>query len=165
MNIPIKVYGVVSDPNTEARIVILKWDQDTELLPIWVGASEGNSICFALEGIAPSRPMTHDLLKKLLGYLDVQVEKVVIQDMNNSTYFATIDLVRKPKIEISQEGISSPPYPLQELTIDARPSDAIALALRMDVPIYVSEELLQKYGSGHLDAWLSRLKPKDVGGA
>lgn len=156
MNIPLKVHAVVSDPNTEAQIVILKDEQNVELLPIWVGVTEGNAIRFALEGIVPQRPLTHDLLRDLLGHLSVQMEKVVIHDLNNNTYFATLYLIHRRPPE--QEG-GAP----TEFTIDARPSDAIALALRAGVPIYVTEEVLRKKSSENLDEWLERLKPKDFG--
>jgi len=156
MNIPLKVHAVVSDPNTEAQIVILKDEQNLELLPIWVGTTEGNAIRFALEGIVPQRPLTHDLLRDLLTHLGVQMEKVVIHDLNNNTYFATLYLThRRPS---GQEGAGA-----GEFTIDARPSDAIALALRAGVPIYVTEEVLRKKSSENLDEWLERLKLKDFG--
>lgn len=157
MNIPLKVHAVVSDPNTEAQIVILKDEQNVELLPIWVGTTEGNAIRFALEGIAPQRPLTHDLLRDLLTHLSVQMEKVVIHDLNNNTYFATLYLMHRRNSE--QEGAGGP----GEFTIDARPSDAIALALRAGVPIYVTEEVLRKKSPENLDEWLERLKPKDFG--
>src|SRR5581483_2498272 len=168
MNIPLKVHAVVSDPNTEAQIVILKDERNVELFPIWVGVMEGNAIRFALEGIAPPRPLTHDLLRDLLNHLDVRMEKVLISDINNGTYFATIHLVRnrpaqKERTDPSgHQGGGEPPEG-GELTVDARPSDAIALALRMGIPIYVTEEVLQKKGSENLDAWLEKLKPKDFG--
>lgn len=156
MNIPLKVHAVVSDPNTEAQIVILKDEQNVELLPIWVGTTEGNAIRFALEGIVPQRPLTHDLLRDLLTHLSIQMEKIVIHDLNNNTYFATLYLAHRRTSE--QEGTGA-----GEFTIDARPSDAIALALRTGVPIYVTEEVLRKKSSENLDEWLERLKPKDSG--
>lgn len=167
MNIPLKVHAVVSDPNTDAQIVILKDEQNVELLPIWVGSMEGNAIRFALEGIAPPRPLTHDLLRDLLAHLNVRMEKVLINDINNGTYFATLSLFRSKKAKRAgpaerAEEESAPQEPV-ELTVDARPSDAIALALRMGVPIYVTEEVLRKKGSENLDAWLEKLKPKDFG--
>lgn len=162
MNIPLKVHAVISDPNTEAQIVILKDEGETELLPIWVGATEGNAIRFALEGIAPPRPLTHDLLRDLLKHLNVEMEKVVINEISQSTYFAAIYVHRLNKQNKGAAQADVDP-PSQELTIDARPSDAIALALRMGVPIYVTEEVLQKKGSENLDTWLEKLKPKDFG--
>ncbi len=160
MNIPLKVHAVISDPNSEAQIVILKDEQDLELLPIWVGMAEGNAIRFSLEGIGAPRPLTHDLLRDLLDHLNVQMEKVVIHDMEEGTYYASLYLVQnKPE----QEGTTSPEEMREEITLDSRPSDAIALALRMGVPIYGTEEVLQKKGSENLDSWLEKLKPKDFG--
>lgn len=162
MNIPLKVHSVISDPNTEAQIVILKDEQGFELLPIWVGVAEGNAIRLALEGIDSPRPLTHDLLCNFLRHLNVQMEKVLIRDMNESTYFATLYLIKNQK-NAANESNKNETEQLEELTVDARPSDAIALALRMGVPIYVTEEVIQKKGAENLDAWLEKLKPKDFG--
>jgi bifunctional DNase/RNase len=145
--IKLNVHGVLSDPNTEAQIVILRDERDVEILPIWVGINEGNAIRFALEGIVPPRPLTHDLLRGILEQLGSDLVKVVISDMNNGTYFSTLHLVRDGN----------------PLTVDARPSDAIALALRAHVPIYVSGTVLKKKSNENLDAWLEKLKPKDFG--
>jgi len=147
MEIKLKVQGVLSDPNSEAQIVILRDEQDVETLPIWVGVAEGNAIRFALEGVALPRPLTHDLLKSTLDHLGVDLVKVVINDMNNSTYYANLYLSQGESL----------------LTVDARPSDAIALALRAHVPIFVSEAVLKKKSSENLDTWLEKLKPKDFG--
>ncbi len=166
MNIPLKVDAIISDPNTNAQIVILKDEQNLELLPIWVGMAEGNAIRFALEGIASPRPLTHDLLKNFLNHLKVPLEKVLIHSMNGSTYFASLHLVQPPpeKKETSDKKTSThPSEESEEITVDARPSDAIALALRMGVPIYVTDEVLHKKGSENLDAWLEKLKPTDFG--
>ncbi len=171
MNIPLKVHAVISDPNTEAQIVILRDEQHLELLPIWVGLAEGNAIRFALEGITSPRPLTHDLLKDLLNHLKAQLEKVLIHSMNGSTYYASLHLIQsRPsrKDEDAQEKPGGDPgidagETYEELTVDARPSDVIALALRMGVPIYVTEEVLHKKGSENLDVWLEKLKPKDFG--
>ncbi|HLG21531.1 MAG TPA: bifunctional nuclease family protein [Candidatus Manganitrophaceae bacterium] len=163
MNIPLKVHAVLSDQNTDAQIVILKDEQNAELLPIWIGSAEGNAIRFALEALAPQRPLTHDLLKSFLTHLNVQMEKVVITDINNSTYYATLYLIPNRPASQGTEREANDQASAPELTVDARPSDAIALALRMGVPIYATEEALQKKGSENLDAWLERLKPKDTG--
>ena len=163
MNIPLKVHAVISDPNTDAQIVLLKDEQNLEILPIWVGAAEGNAIRFALEGIVVSRPMTHDLLRDFLEHLNVALEKVLIRDMRERTYFASLHLIQHSKAASGEEADDDPDRLRKELTIDARPSDAIALALRMGVPIYATEEVLQKKGSENLDAWLEKLKPKDFG--
>lgn len=160
MNIPVVVHGVVSDLETEAQIVILEGENGGELLPIWVGATEGSAIQFAMEAVAVPRPMTHDLLRDILEHLTVQIEKTVIYEMNQSTYFAKVYLIRKTK--------GGPPPPESasgawgpDLTVDARPSDAIALALRVGAPIYVAEELLRRDASEEFAAWLKRLKSKN----
>lgn len=163
MNIPLKVDVVISDPNTDAQIVILKDELNLDILPIWVGMAEGNSICFALEGVATPRPLSHDLLRDLLEQLNVQVEKVVIHDISESTYFASLHLIQnraKKEDELSDIGLDETS---EEQTVDARPSDAIAIALRMGIPIYATDIVLQKKGSENLDHWLEKLKPKDFG--
>lgn len=161
MNIPTKVQGVISDPNTEAQIVILRDEQNAGLLPIWVGVAEGNAISLALEEIVPPRPLTHDLLRDMLNHLNVQVEKVTINEINNGAYFSTLYLMKKRGGSVNNS--PADPQQDQEITVDARPSDAIALALRMNVPIYVSEEVLQRKGSENFDLWLEKLNPKDPG--
>lgn len=167
MNIPLKVHAVVADPNTEAQIVILKDEQNVELLPIWVGLAEGNAIRFALEGINSPRPLTHDLLKDFLHHLKVQLEKILIHGMSGGTYYASLHLIQTPLSNKKNENHTpvnqNEDEESEELVIDARPSDAIALALRMGVPIYVTEEVLNKKGAENLDAWLEKLKPTDFG--
>ena len=140
----LKVHGVLSDSASEAQIVILRDESATEILPIWVGAAEGHAIRFALEGIASARPLTHDLLKSLTEHLKLEVLKVVITEIRDNTYYATIQL--------KHNGVP--------LEVDARPSDAIALALRSHCPIYATAEVLKKRSKENLDAWLERLKPK-----
>jgi bifunctional DNase/RNase len=147
MEVKLKVHGVVSDPKTETQIVILRDEQNLEVLPIWVGFAEGNAIRFAVEGILPQRPLTHDLLKSLLDHMGAKVQKVVVTGIKNNTYFATVHLETK----------------VSTATVDARPSDAIALALRANVPIYVEDEVLKKRSVESLDAWLERLNPKELG--
>ncbi|MFQ5587826.1 MAG: bifunctional nuclease family protein [Nitrospiria bacterium] len=171
MNIPLKVDAIIADPNAEAQIVILKDEQNLELLPIWVGMAEGNAIRFALEGITSPRPLTHDLLKNFLDHLKVPLEKILIHSMSGSTYYASLHLrqTKTPPADKAenqetdtQTQVQSSEEP-EEVTVDARPSDAIALALRMGVPIYVTEEVLHKKGPENLDAWLEKLKPTDFG--
>ena len=174
MNIPMKVYAVLSDPNTEAQVVILRDEQSRVLLPIWVGTSEACSIRLALEKVAVSRPLTHDLLKEILTYLHFRLDRVIINDVNNSTYYAALYLeetVSNKAAVLTGKETTEPvtqkkekPAPLKSFQIDARPSDAIALSLRYDAPLYVSEEILnQKETDDGLSEWLSRLHPKDFG--
>jgi bifunctional DNase/RNase len=147
MEIKLKVHGILSDPKTETQIVVLRDESNAEILPIWVGVAEGNAIRFALEGIIPPRPMTHDLLKGLLEHLGVQLQKVVVNEIKNNTYYATIHMSIKDRVQ----------------AVDARPSDAIALALRTGSPIFATDEVLKKKSAENLDAWLEKLNPKDFG--
>ncbi len=147
MEVKLKVHGILSDPKTETQIVILRDEGNAEILPIWVGAAEGSAIRFALEGIVPPRPMTHDLLKGLLEHLGVQLQKVVVNEIKNNTYYAAIHMLTRGTT----------------YTVDARPSDAIALALRTGIPIFATDEVLKKKSSENLDLWLEKLNPKDFG--
>lgn len=143
--VKLNIQGVLSDPKTETQIVVLRDEGSTEVLPIWVGVSEGNAIRFAIEGVVPPRPMTHDLLKDMMDHLGVQFLKVVVNEIRNNTYYATIHLVAKDRLH----------------TVDARPSDAIALALRSSIPVFATEEVLRHKATEELDVWLQKLHPKD----
>ena len=123
-----KVSGLVMDPQTNTPILILKDAHNDASLPIWIGLLEATSIATELEKIQFPRPMTHDLLKNCLDHLKVKVERIEVCDLRNNTYFALIYLR-------SNDQVSS---------IDARPSDAIAIALRTDAPIFVKEDVLTK---------------------
>ncbi len=123
-----RVAGITVDPFTNTPIVILKDLEDRDVLPIWIGLLEASSIATALEHIPTPRPMTHDLLKNILENLGVKVIKVEINDLRDNTYYALIHLDVKGK----------------RLVVDSRPSDAIALALRVEAPIYVDEDVLRK---------------------
>ena len=142
------VSRVVEDSSTDTRIVVLtRPDTGTETLMIWVGASEGESIRRALDtGVTP-RPMSHDLIKSFGEHFGVKTERVVLTDVKSSTYYATVYLENK--------GV--------ERTIDARPSDAIALALRTRTPIYVTQDVWKRRSGQNLDAWLAKLEPKNIG--
>jgi len=157
MNIPLAIHGVLADPQTESHIVVLRDPQNTAVLPIWVGQTEGMAIRFALEGISPPRPQTHDLMKETLRHLGVQVEKVVINEVNESVYFATLHLQsRRPPPDPAH---ATAPQEPQEWVIDTRPSDGIALALRIGAPIYAAESVLSNTESDALGGWLDRIKP------
>ncbi|MFQ5454883.1 MAG: bifunctional nuclease family protein [Nitrospirota bacterium] len=148
MNIILKVYAILSDPNTESQIIILKSEKSMEILPVWIGIAEGNAIRLAMEGIIPPRPMTHDLLKNLLDQLGITLTKVIIRDIRNNTFYASIYLEKENS----------------EIVIDARPSDAICLSMRFNSPIYAKEEVFKKSGSTeNLDVWLDKLRPKKSG--
>jgi bifunctional DNase/RNase len=127
MEIEVKIRGLMMDPNSGTPIIILK-DVNSELmLPIWVGAYEANAIAVEIEKIVPQRPMTHDLLRNLIVETGAEVSRVVITELKDNTFFAVIEMVRK-------DG--------EKLSLDSRPSDAIALALRADSPIFVNEDVI-----------------------
>jgi hypothetical protein len=142
-----KVRGLMFDPYNNTFIVILRDEDNSEMLPIWVGKPEASSISFALENVTTPRPMTHDLMKAILDAVDAKVISVVISDLKENTYYAKVHLM----------------YEDSEYAIDARPSDAIALALRTKAPIFANEEVLRKQASDELDQWLENLKPEDFG--
>ena len=126
--IRVKVSGVAIDPVTKGFVVILKDETGKKWLPIWVGHYEAKMISLALEKVKPVRPLSHDLIKNILDSLGVVVTRVVICNINDNTYFALVILKTNQTVK----------------EIDARPSDAIALALRASAPIYVTEEVLNK---------------------
>ncbi len=145
--VKLTVHGVLPDPNTDTQIVILRDEQNAEILPIWVGAAEGRAIEVALKGDTPPRPMTHDLIKSLTDHFRTKVSRVVVTDVKSSTYYATIHLAVGDT----------------ERTVDSRPSDAIALALRANSPIYVTHDVLKRRGGSSLEDWLEKLNAKDSG--
>ncbi len=126
--IKVKVAGVVIHNKTNSPIVILKEEEGDKILPIWIGFMEASAIAAKLEGVEMPRPMTHDLLNNCLAQLGVRVERVVVTDLIDNTYYANIYLR----------------YGEEEILVDSRPSDAIALALRADAPIFVEEIVMQK---------------------
>ena len=157
MEIEVKIRGLMMDPVTNMPIVILKDLNGNAVLPIWVGVYEANAIALEIEKVATPRPMTHDLIKNLLLGLNTTVRKVVVNDLREETYYALIWL--------EQDG--------QIISIDSRPSDALAVALRLDCPIYVEEEVLktskianttsEKAASEELRKWLENLNDEDMG--
>lgn len=128
MLVSVKVERVTLDTSTNRFVVILKDDVHSRWLPIVVGSTEAQAIALQLEKITPPRPLTHDLMKNLLSSLDVEVSRVIVNDLRENTYYALISL--------KENG--------DQREIDARPSDAIALALRMSAPIFVDEEVMKK---------------------
>ncbi|MDQ3474514.1 MAG: bifunctional nuclease family protein [Acidobacteriota bacterium] len=128
MEIEVKIRALMMDPNSGTPIIILKDIESDTMLPIWVGAYEANAIALEIEKIAPPRPMTHDLLRNLITELGMQVERVVVTSLRDNTFFAVIEM-------LTSEG--------SRMVLDSRPSDAIALALRADCPIYVDMEVIK----------------------
>ncbi|MCK4575765.1 bifunctional nuclease family protein [candidate division WOR-3 bacterium] len=129
--VEVKVSAMAFDQGNKTPIIFLKEIDGDMVLPIWIGAPEANAIAMELEGIKPVRPLTHDLLRDILNGINIRVLKVVVSKIENDTFFATIVLEMDNDL----------------FEIDARPSDSIALALRMKVPIYVEEEVMEKSGT------------------
>lgn len=127
MLIEVKIGALIMDPNTNNPIVVLKGVESETILPIWVGAFEANAIALEIEKIVPQRPMTHDLLRNLIVETGLQAERVIINDLRENTFYALIELKSKSG---------------ELLTLDARPSDAIALALRLDCTIFVEQKVI-----------------------
>src|SRR5438094_9547779 len=141
------IRGLMFDPYTNAYIVILRDESNTEMLPIWVGKPEASAISFAMEGITTPRPMTHDLMKVILDTAEAKVISVVVTDLKDNTYYARIHLL----------------FEDSEYSIDAGPSDAIALALRSKAAVFVNDHDCIKNNSEDVDGWLQKLKPKEYG--
>lgn len=157
MEIEMKIKGLVVDPISKMPIVVLEDPQTERILPIWIGVFEANAIALTIENIPTPRPMTHDLMRSFLDKLEITVEKIVVNDVRNNTFYALIHC-RHNELPI---------------VIDSRPSDAIALALRMSSPIFVEDEVVRKAhglkfdetleGSERLRKWLEGLSPDDFG--
>ena len=157
MEIEMKIRGLMVDPSTNAPIVILKDVQGDTVLPIWVGLYEANAIALEVEKATTPRPMTHDLLKNLVHGLNATVQRVVVTELKNDTFYAVLWL--------EQDG--------EQVTIDCRPSDALALALRADCPIFVEEDVLRvakvipnptdQATQEELRRWLENLNDEDLG--
>ncbi|HEY3175699.1 MAG TPA: bifunctional nuclease family protein [Candidatus Polarisedimenticolia bacterium] len=157
MTVEMKIKGLMIDPITQMPIIILKDPKSDAVLPIWVGLFEANAIALQIEKISTPRPMTHDLLKNVLGQLDARIQKVVISDLKENTFYAVIHMVHGG----------------DTVLVDSRPSDAIAVALRADAPIFVEEEVITRARSvdmardatesDRLRQWLEKLDPEDLG--
>ncbi len=126
--VEMKVTGLTIDPFTSMPIIILKDMDEKSALPIWIGLIEASSIATELENIHLSRPMTHDLIKNLLGELKIKVEKVLIHDLSDNTFYARIELTHDNR----------------SIILDSRPSDAIAIALRAKASIFVDKKVIDK---------------------
>lgn len=136
-----KVDRVLDETNTDTKILVLsRQDGQSDTFPIWIGAAEGHAIKLALDTTLTPRPMSHDLIKSIAEHLNVHVRRIVIGDVKNSTYYATVYL--------ENNGV--------ERTVDARPSDAISLALRTNAPLYITEDVLARRNTANLDSWLAK---------
>lgn len=157
MMIRMTVRGIALDPITNMPIIILKDQEEKRALPIWVGIFEANAIALELEKISTPRPMTHDLIKNILEGLGASVQQIVVNDLKDNTFFAVIEVTYNGNV----------------VNIDSRPSDAIALALRLNAPIFVTEKVVskaksmdiaeEKEDSDRWKEWLENLKPEDFG--
>lgn len=157
MEVEMKIRGLMMDPVTNMPIVVLKDVSGEGVLPIWVGIYEANAIALEIEKVTTPRPMTHDLIKNVLMGLEAQVSKVVVSELREDTFYAVIWMERDGHM----------------ISIDSRPSDALALALRVDCPIFVEDEVLKssklaaaisdKASSEELRKWLENLNDDDLG--
>ncbi len=157
MLVEMTIKGLMADPITNMPIVILRDEEGQRVLPIWVGIFEANAIALQIENIETPRPMTHDLLRNVIGDLRADVEKIVVSELKDNTFYA--------QIHIRLDG--------EVVAVDARPSDAIALALRVRAPILVEETVIDsaksleftpgKGDSERLANWLESLDPDELG--
>ena len=157
MLIEMFIKGLMIDPVTNMPIVILRDDGNERTLPIWVGPVEANAIALQIENVTPSRPMTHDLLSNVLTDLGANLQRVVISDLRDGTFFAYLELDRDGDV----------------LFVDSRPSDALALSLRVRAPVFVDVKVLDEAKSvdatsdeadrERLQRWLESLDPDDLG--
>ncbi len=157
----VSIAGLTVDPTSNTPIIILKSEHNDQAVPIWIGLLEATAIASALQGVAFDRPMTHDLFKNFLEMLNIAVSKVEVCDIKDSTYFAKIHFASREKV----------------FSMDARPSDAIAIALRFNAPIFIDDKVLEKskMGEGAAEVvdqssegkkwaeYLEKLSPKDFG--
>ena len=157
MQIEMTIKGLMVDPITNMPIVILRDKDGHKVLPIWVGVFEANAIALQIENVTPQRPMTHDLLNNVIHDLKADIQKIVVSDLKENTFYALIHLAIGGEVTV----------------IDARPSDAIALALRARAPIYVEDAVIdnaktvdlapEKGDSERLQKWLENLDPDTMG--
>jgi bifunctional DNase/RNase len=157
MQVEMSIKGLMVDPVTNTPIVILRDKEGQRVLPIWVGIFEANAIALQIENVATPRPMTHDLLRNVIQDLNGSVQKIVVSDLQDNTFFALI------YVQVGEE----------LRAIDARPSDAIALALRTRAPIFVEDTVIDnakpfdmgqdKPDTERLQKWLENLDPDELG--
>ncbi len=159
----VSIAGLTVDPASNTPIIILKSEDNDQAVPIWIGLLEATAIASALQGVTFDRPMTHDLFKNFLDMLDIAVSKVEVCDIKDNTYFAKIHFASREKI----------------FSMDARPSDAIAIALRFNAPIFIDDKVIEKTKMGEVEGvaevvdqssegkkwaeYLEKLSPKDFG--
>jgi bifunctional DNase/RNase len=147
MLVEMKVEGLLFDPRSNMYILLLKETDGAGTLPIWIGKPEADSIALALGKVVTPRPLTHDLIKNLTDGLNMRITKVVVTEIIDNTYYALLYVTDGRK----------------DTLIDSRPSDAVAIALRVNAPIFVEESILSTKTADELDEWLKNLKPEDFG--
>jgi hypothetical protein len=147
MLIEMNVEGLLFDPRSSMYILLLKEIEGDGRLPIWIGKPEADSIALALGKVVTPRPLTHDLIKNIADGLKVRITKIIVTEILENTYYALVCLNDGKK----------------ETLIDSRPSDAIAVALRTNAPIFVEESIMEKRSTDELEEWLKNLRPEDFG--
>ncbi len=142
-----KVEGMLFDPRSNMYILLLREINGNGTLPIWIGKPEADSIALALGKVETPRPLTHDLIKNIVDGLKIKITKVIVTEILDNTYYALVCLSDGKK----------------ETYVDSRPSDAVAVALRVNAPIFVEESVMEQKSSDELEEWLKNLKPEDFG--
>ena len=148
MWVQMNVNTILFDSRNSSYIVVLKDETGKKILPIWIGAAEGNSIAMAIGNVKPERPFTHDLIVSIFDRLEIEIARVVISDLIENTFYASLYLLHNSK----------------EFHIDSRPSDAIAVAVRIGAPVFVAEEVLAKQDASTSDTWMKNLGESGGGG-
>ena len=149
MWIQMSVNTVLFDSRNSSYIIVLKDESGKKILPIWIGAAEGNSIAMAMSNTKAARPLTHDLIVGIFDRLEVEVARVVISDLIDNTFYASLYLLQNGK----------------EFHIDSRPSDAVAVAIRLNAPVFVEEDVISKQDATMIDMWMKNLGEGGSGGS
>ncbi len=147
MLIKMKVEGLLFDPRSNMYIMLLKEINGNGTLPIWIGKPEADSIALALGKIETPRPLTHDLIKNITDSLKIRITKIIVTEILNNTYYSLLCLNDGKK----------------ETFVDSRPSDAVAVALRANAPIFIEDSIMEQKSADELEEWLKNLKPEDFG--
>jgi bifunctional DNase/RNase len=147
MLIQMKVEGLLFDPRSNMYIMLLKEIDGNGTLPIWIGKPEADSIALALGKVETPRPLTHDLIKNIADGLKIRITKIIVTDIQDNTYYSLLCLNDGKK----------------ETFVDSRPSDAVAVALRVNAPIFVEDGIMERRSADELEEWLKNLKPEDFG--
>jgi bifunctional DNase/RNase len=147
MLIQMKVEGLLFDPRSNMYIMLLKEINGNGTLPIWIGKPEADSIALALGKIETPRPLTHDLIKNITDSLKIRITKIIVTEILDNTYYSLLCLNDGRK----------------ETFVDSRPSDAVAIALRTNAPIFIEDSIIEQKSADELEEWLKNLKPEDFG--